>query len=216
MTCRRAARVFPGHRLQRALRRLRAEDGLTLIETLVTSIVSFLIVGALAAGYLAGLQAFQSYEDNSNIERDVESVRTLFVDDVRSAVPNAGAMTTASPTRIELCPTTCPTSAPISGSRLVLGIYDDKLGFYTTITWEYTDATKTLTRRVTTGTATPGPAKVVANTLYPGFTGATNSVFTLEADGVTVTLAMPVPPFASANQQSELRKIRAVMRPTRR
>jgi type II secretory pathway pseudopilin PulG len=195
---------------------LQREDGMTLIETLVSAVVSFLIVGALAAGYLAGLQSFQSYETNSNVERDVEKVRTMFVDDVRSAVPSAGAITSTSPTHVEQCPTTCPTTAPISGQKLVLGIYDDKTGSFDTIVWAYTDASKTLTRQVTVGTATPGPLQVVANTLYPGFTGATNSVFTIESDGVTVTLALPVPPFSSSTQQSELRKIRAVMRPTKR
>lgn len=213
-------------RLRAAIRSLRSEAGLTLVEMLVTSMVSSLIIGALAAGYLAGLQAFDSYEYNSRVERDVQLVRTLFADDVRSAVPSASTITSTSPTRVELCPTpappsppspgACPTAAPISGSRLVLGVYDNKSGSFNTIVWEYTDASKTLTRRVTIGNDAPGPVKVVADTLYPGFTGADNPVFTIEADGITVTLAMPVPPFASSTQQSEIRKISATMRSSKR
>lgn len=198
---------------------LRGEEGLTLVETLVTTTVSFLIIGALAAGYLAGLRAFDSYEYNSRVERDVELARTFFADDVRSAVPSASTITPSSPTRVELSPAACPPTALVCGSRLVLGIYDDKSGSFNTIVWEYTDAStdasKTLTRRVTIGNDA-GPVKVIADTLYPGFTGADNPVFTIEADGITVTLAMPVPPFASSTQQSEIRKIRATMRLTKR
>lgn len=198
------------------VRSLSAQEGLTLVETLVASMVSILVVGALAAGYLAGLRSFESYEYNSRVERDIGLVRTLFADDVRSAVPSAGAITSTSPTRVELCPATCPTTAPIGGARLVLGVYDDKNSSFNTIVWEYTDASKTLTRQVTIGNGAPGPVKVVADTLYPGFTGETNSVFTIGADGITVTLALPVPPFASSTQQSEIRKVLAVMRSSKR
>ncbi len=190
---------------------LRREEGLTLVELLVTMVVGTLVVGALTVVTLTGFRSFESADRAGSVHQDYLRVRALLTEDVRSASPPSRPPTTADVTRVELCPTTCPALAPnvaVAGRRLVLGIYDDRSGQFRTVTWEYDNAAGTLTRRVTVGSASPGAPNVVAKTLVGGFTSA----FTLEADGFSVTLALPVPPFNADGTVSDLRKLRLVMR----
>lgn len=183
---------------------MRREDGATLVELLLSTTISGVVLAALLMVVLTGFRSFQAASDSLGQSESVALLRLNINDDARSAYPDPALTFVSSDSSSALLGTCDPASA--SANTLTLGLYDQANGF-STVVYKYVPATGEITRAVADGAAPLGAARVVGKKLAKCYvaSGANPPVFTIS--GVVVSANIPLP-----GDTTPLKTVKVVMR----
>lgn len=178
--------------MRRVRGRIRREDGFSLVELIVATTISAIVIAGVVTFVITGFRTTEAVGTAMGETEELSLIRFLLTDDVRSAWPNPGVTFT-------------------DGTTLTLGIRDQVNGFRT-VQYQYL-ATGQLTRSVTPYSATlPGPAaqtQTIARRLAPSFVGP---VFSVDIPGAVVKAEIALPGRTPA-EPARVFEIKTFMRP---
>lgn len=151
----------------------RREDGFTLVELIVATTISAIVIAGVVTFTITGFRTMEGVSTAMSETEELSLIRFLLTDDVRSAWPNAAVTFT-------------------DGTTLTLGIRDQVNGFRT-VQYRYL-STGELTRRVipySTAVPLPSPSpQTIARRLAPSFAQA---VFSVDIPNAVVTAEIALP-----------------------
>ncbi len=165
---------------------MRREEGFTLVEMLIASVIGSLVITVVAGVILTAFSALRAANENFLGDDDVQLVLATLNVDVAAATP--GLITVSGP-----------------GDQLVLGVARPGSGKFVRVTYAYDSTAGTLTRSVDDGTVA---ASVVARNLKQGYGG---TIFAFCASGAGCPSVSATVPFV-LNGNDILRNIKVAPR----
>lgn len=181
------------------------EDGFTLVELVVATTISAIVIAGVVTFTVTGFRTTEAVTTAMSETEELSLIRLVLTDDVRSASPNAGV------TCADDVGSACPNAATTKGTTLTLGVRDQVNGFRT-VQYRYL-STGELTRRVipySTATALPSPApQTIARRLAPNFASA---VFSVDIPNAVVMAEIALPGRTPA-EATRVFEIKTYMRP---
>ncbi len=148
---------------------MRRDEGFTLIEILIASVIGSLVITVVAGIILTAFSSLRAANENFKGDDDVQVVLAALNVDVQASTP--ALITVSGP-----------------GDQLVLGVARPGSGKFVRVTYTYDATAGTLTRSVDDGTVA---ASVVARNLKQGFTGAIFAFCSSGAGCPSVTATVP-------------------------
>ncbi len=132
------------------IRLVRRDEGFTLIELIVASLIGAILMAALVGVVRTGYAAIGTANDVFRGDDDVQTALAYLTSDVHA--------TTRDPALVQV------TTIALPGDQLLVGIPDVANARFVRVTYRYDGAAGTLTRTVDTGAGAP-TSKVVARHL---------------------------------------------------
>lgn len=184
--------------------KLRREEGVTLVEMLVSMTISGIVLSALLMVVLTGFRSFQAGSDAIGESESVALVRISVSDDARSAYPDPSLTFAAEGSPDATCVASGANAKP---STLTLGVYDQANGFHTVV-YRYVPATGEVTRAIAQGTSPLGAARSIGTKLMKCYVsgGSNPPVFTISGSVLSANLPLP-------GAQPLIETVKVVMRP---